>query len=64
MDIIENPEVQYAMPIKGILILVGTGLIIGTLPVWPYAKKWGFYPSGWLSFSLLVFIGLLLCRLF
>lgn len=52
------------MPAKGILILVVTGLIIGFLPVWPYAKKWGFYPSGWLSVSLLIFIVLLLCRLF
>jgi hypothetical protein len=52
------------MPSKGILILVMTGMIIGALPVWPYAKKWGFYPSGWLSLSLIVFIGLLLCGLF
>lgn len=49
---------------EGILILVMLAMIIGTLPVWPYAKKWGFRPSGWLSVSLLVFIGLLLCRLF
>ena len=48
------------MAINGILILVMTGMIIGTLPVWPYAKKWGFYPSGWLSVSLLVYIGVLL----
>ena len=52
------------MPIKGILILVMTALIVGTLPVWPYAKEWGFRPSGWLSLSLFVFIGLVLCRLF
>ena len=52
------------MPFKGILILVGTGLIVGALPMWPYARKWGFHPSGWLSVSLLVFITLLLCRLF
>ena len=51
------------MPIKGISILVMTGLIIAVLPVWPYARKWGFQPSGWLSVSLLVFIALLLCRI-
>jgi len=49
---------------RGILILVMLGMIIGTLPVWPYAKKWGFRPSGWLSLGLFVFIGLVLCRLF
>jgi len=52
------------MPIKGILILATTGTIIGSLPVWPYAKKWGFHPSGWLSLSLVVFIALVLCGLF
>jgi len=52
------------MPVKGILILVMTGMVIGALPVWPYAKRWGFYPSAWLSVTLLVFIGLLLFRLF
>jgi len=49
---------------EGILILATTGLIIGFLPVWPYARKWGFHPSGWLSLCLLVFITLVLCRMF
>jgi hypothetical protein len=52
------------MSAKGILILAMVGLIIGALPVWPYAKRRGFYPSGWLSVTLLIFIGLLLCGLF
>jgi len=40
------------------------GLIISALPVWPYAKEWGFRPSAWLCLSLLIFIGLVLFRLF
>jgi hypothetical protein len=52
------------MAINGILILVTLGIIVGLLPMWPYAKKWGFHPSGWLSLSLLVFIGLLLAGVF
>jgi hypothetical protein len=52
------------MPFKGILILVVLGLIIGLLPMWPYASKWGYSPSGWHCLSLLVFIGLLLCGIF
>ena len=49
---------------KGILILVMLGMVIGALPVWPCTKKWGFRPSGWLGLSLLIFIALVLCRLF
>jgi hypothetical protein len=52
------------MPFKGILILVVLGMIVGVLPMWPYAKRWGYSPSGWLSLSLLVFIGLMLFGIF
>ena len=52
------------MPIKGILILAMLGMVIGALPVWPYAKRWGFRASGWLSLCLLVFITLSLCGMF
>ena len=55
---------QWPMPYKGILILVLLGVIVGLLPMWPYARKWGYAPSGWLSLSLFVFIGLLLCGVF
>lgn len=49
---------------KGILILVMLAMVIGALLIWPDAKKWGFRPSGWLSLSLLIYIGLVLCGLF
>ena len=52
------------MPINGILILGVLVIILGILPIWPYAKKWGYYPSGWLGLSLAIFIGLLLCGVF
>ena len=51
------------MPFKGILILVMVGAIVGLLPMWPYARRWGYTLSGLLSISLLVFIGLLLCHI-
>jgi hypothetical protein len=50
------------MPFNGIVILVVLGMIFGLLPMWPYARRWGYSPSGWLGVSLLVFIGLLLCK--
>lgn len=39
-------------------------LIVLSLPVWSYAKRFGFRVSGSLSFCLLVFIGLLLFHVF
>lgn len=39
-----------------LLILV----LIGGLPVWPYSRDWGYYPSGILGFLLVVVIILLL----
>jgi hypothetical protein len=48
------------MPIYGVLILVTLTAIVALLPMWPYARKWGFAPSGWASMDLLIFIGLVL----
>jgi len=59
-----NQSVKTWMAINGILILVMLGTIVGLLPMWPYARRWGYIPSGFLSFSLLVFIGLLLAGVF
>lgn len=32
-----------------ILLVLVILMMIGALPVWPYAKNWGFYPSSGLS---------------
>jgi len=34
-------------------------LLLGALPVWPYASNWGYYPSGGLGLVLIVLIVLL-----
>jgi len=42
-----------------ILIVVLLLLVIGMLPVWPYASGLGYYPSGGLGLVLLIVIILL-----
>ena len=30
--------------------------VLGTLPLWPYSRTWGFYPSGLVALTLSVLI--------
>ncbi|MBV8808256.1 MAG: DUF3309 domain-containing protein [Acidobacteriaceae bacterium] len=43
-----------------ILIIVLFLLLIGSLPTWPYASGWGYYPSGGLGLLLIVVLILFL----
>ena len=43
-----------------VLIVVLVLLLIGVVPVWPYSRAWGYYPSGVLGVVLLALILLLL----
>ncbi len=44
-----------------IIMLVMAILLIVTLPAWPYSRRWGYVPSGFLATSLfLILIALLL----
>ncbi|MFC4173573.1 DUF3309 family protein [Microvirga sp. GCM10011540] len=47
------------MPYSAILISVVILFIIATVPVWPYSRTWGFWPSGLLALALVALIGLL-----
>ncbi len=40
-----------------VLIVLLALLVIGMLPVWPYASGWGYYPSG--GFGLLLLVALI-----
>jgi hypothetical protein len=33
---------------------------LGTLPAWPYSRRWGFYPTGACGGIVLVIIGMIL----
>ena len=43
-----------------ILLIVLILLLLGALPVYPYSRKWGYYPSGGLGLVLIILVVLLL----
>lgn len=44
------------MTIETLLLIVLIVFLIGALPVWPYAKPWGYAPTGILTLALVVFL--------
>jgi len=47
------------MPLSAILIGLVILFIIATVPVWPYSRAWGFWPSGVLALLLVALTGIL-----
>jgi hypothetical protein len=47
------------MSLSAILIALVVLFLIGTVPVWPYSRTWGLWPSGALGLVLVVLVGLL-----
>ena len=43
-----------------ILFIILLILVIGSLPTWPYAANWGYYPSGGLGLVLIILLVLML----
>ena len=48
------------MSLSTILLLVLVVLLVGAWPTWPYATRWGYYPSGGVALIVLILIILLL----
>ncbi|WP_414474450.1 DUF3309 family protein [Microvirga sp. M2] len=48
------------MTLSAILIALVVLFIIATVPVWPYSRTWGLWPSGALGLILVVLLGLLM----
>jgi hypothetical protein len=46
----KNMMVMVILPIFVIIAL------IGTLPIWPHSKKWGFFPLGAVSVFILIIL--------
>ena len=44
------------------LVALILALLILSLPTWPYAATWGYYPSGGFGILLIVLVVLLLSR--
>jgi len=43
-----------------ILLIVIIMLVLGALPVYPYSRGWGYYPSGGLGLILVILLILVL----
>lgn len=43
-----------------ILIIILVLFLVGTLPIWPHSRGWGYFPSGGLGLLLVILIVLLL----
>jgi len=45
-----------------ILIILLVLLLLGAVPVWPYSRRWGYWPSGGLGLILLIVLILVLLQ--
>lgn len=43
-----------------LLLIILVLLVIGAVPLWPYSRGWGYYPSGGLGLILIILLILLL----
>jgi len=43
-----------------VLLVVLVLLLLGTLPLWPHSRNWGYYPSGGFGTVLLIVLVLML----
>jgi hypothetical protein len=45
-----------------ILLVILILFLLGSIPVWPHSRSWGYYPSGGLGLLVIVILILLLMR--
>lgn len=50
------------MSFSTLLLIIVALLLFGSIPSWPYSRRWGYAPSGALGFILLVVAIVLLAR--
>ena len=48
------------MTIGTIVLIVLVILLLGAFPIWPYSKRWGYYPSGGLGVAALILLVMVL----
>jgi hypothetical protein len=47
---------QVQVSVISFLFFLLIVLVIGTMPLWPYSRTWGFYPSGLIALTMSVVI--------
>lgn len=48
-----NPTGAYVISFLFFLLIVS---VIGAMPLWPYSRTWGYYPTGLVALTLSVLI--------
>jgi uncharacterized protein DUF3309 len=43
-----------------ILLILVILFLVGSVPAWPYSRRWGYYPSGFFSLVFIILLILLL----
>ena len=44
---------MFLMAVISVFVLIA---LVGSLPIWPHSKKWGFYPIATVSVIILVIL--------
>lgn len=39
-----------------LLLIIVIVILLGALPVWPYSRAWGYWPSGFIGLILIVLL--------
>jgi hypothetical protein len=50
------------MPLETVLVIVLMLLLLGVLPVYPWSRSWGLWPSGGVTLLLLILLIVALVR--
>ena len=48
------------MTLTTVLVILLVLVLIGALPVYPYSREWGYYPSGGIGLVVLILLVLVL----
>ncbi len=44
---------MFLMAVLAVFVLIA---LVGSLPIWPHSKKWGFYPISGVSLIILIIL--------
>ena len=50
------------MTLQFVITVVLVAALVGSLPVWPHSKNWGYYPMGGIGAVILVLLILFFCQ--
>jgi hypothetical protein len=51
-------EIERLAMLLAVLLVILIVALAGSVPIWPYSRRWGYYPSGALGVTLLILLAL------